>query len=334
MNISLERIESHLRTLVEDIGPRPMGSSEDQMAMNYITGVLQEDGCEALFHEVTCPCWQHRSSSLVLLATGESLPAQGCQYSTACDTAGDVVPIKTLDEINNAPVAGRICLLPAGFPGGPTQMNIIALALEARGAEALIVDRNHAHPDAFDGKIVREPDLRRMPVACVSQNVAKRILASRSSLRLCIDAGFWHGHTFNIQGVIPGEGPGRVFLAAHHDTGAGSPGASDNGSGVAIQLEMARLFSSCPPPCELRFLFTGAHERLGQGAQDYVRDHAELFEDAVMELNFDCIGPTDGSPVVQVSAPETFAEKFGDSLSADCAWRVDTLDAGKIGGDA
>ena len=334
MGLSVERIEAHVRKLVEEIGPRTVGSREDGMAIEYIAGALREWGCEVGFHEVACPCWQHRSTSLTLLSSGESIPAQGCQYSAACDIVGEVAPIETMGEANDAPVAGKVCLMSAGVGRGVTLLNLIALALEARGAMGLIVNRDHANPDAFDGKVVREPDLRRMPVASVSRNSAERILASQSPVRLCIDASFWHGRTRNVQGVIPGAGPGRIFLTAHRDTGAGAPGAADDGASVAILLEIARLFSEEVPPCELRFVFTGAHERLGQGSKDYVRDNRELLEDAVMDLNFDGVGPRGGAPEALMSGSEALIERFKKTLPPDVAWEVNTAEPGRMGGDA
>ncbi|MCZ6636238.1 MAG: M28 family metallopeptidase [bacterium] len=332
MDVSIDNIEAHLRKLVEEIGPRPMGSREDRLAMDYIEAHLRRCGCEVEYHEFACPCWQDGSTSLTILSTDQSIPAQASQFTSACDIAGEIVPLRSIAEVNDMPVAGKICLLATGL-GGVAQRNVAALALEARGALGLIVDRNHeAHPDAYDGKYVREPDLRRMPAACVSHNAAQQILASRSPVRLRIDARFWLGSTYNIQGILPGTGPGRIFMTAHHDTGAGAPGARDNGSSVSILLEFARLFSQERPPCEIRFVFTGAHERAGQGAQEFVDAHGPLVDDAVLEVNIDTVGNKSGSPTVQVCASEGLTRKFKAALPDADAWKVESVET--IGLDA
>lgn len=52
----------------------------------------------------------------------------------------------------------------------------------------------------------------------------------------------------NVHATIPAtaaEGP-RVVLGAHFDTVAGSPGANDNASGVAVVLEVARYLARAP----------------------------------------------------------------------------------------
>jgi Zn-dependent M28 family amino/carboxypeptidase len=45
-----------------------------------------------------------------------------------------------------------------------------------------------------------------------------------------------------------------VVVGAHYDTVLGSPGANDNGSGVAALLELARLLADRPLPRTLRFV--------------------------------------------------------------------------------
>jgi Zn-dependent M28 family amino/carboxypeptidase len=43
-----------------------------------------------------------------------------------------------------------------------------------------------------------------------------------------------------------------LLLGAHYDSVRGSPGANDNGSGVAALLELSRVFSSAEPACSIR----------------------------------------------------------------------------------
>ena len=50
------------------------------------------------------------------------------------------------------------------------------------------------------------------------------------------------------------EASGYYILGAHFDTVAGTPGADDNASGVAVLLETARLASSLSPPLPWAFI--------------------------------------------------------------------------------
>ncbi len=64
-----------------------------------------------------------------------------------------------------------------------------------------------------------------------------------------------HGRTcHNIDSEIPGAGPEIVIVGAHYDSVLGSPGANDNGSGVAALLALARRFARTSTSATLRFV--------------------------------------------------------------------------------
>ncbi len=58
----------------------------------------------------------------------------------------------------------------------------------------------------------------------------------------------------NIEAEIPGSGGEIVVIGAHYDSVLGSPGANDNGSGVAALLALARRFAGSSGARTLRFV--------------------------------------------------------------------------------
>ncbi len=58
----------------------------------------------------------------------------------------------------------------------------------------------------------------------------------------------------NLEVEITGTLPEIIVIGAHYDSGLGSPGANDNGSGVAALLALARHFAGKPNACTLRFV--------------------------------------------------------------------------------
>jgi Zn-dependent M28 family amino/carboxypeptidase len=58
----------------------------------------------------------------------------------------------------------------------------------------------------------------------------------------------------NLEAELPGRGSGIIVVGAHYDSVAGSPGANDNGSGVAAVLALARRFAGKPGERTLRFV--------------------------------------------------------------------------------
>jgi Zn-dependent M28 family amino/carboxypeptidase len=60
----------------------------------------------------------------------------------------------------------------------------------------------------------------------------------------------------NLEVTCSGANSGDelILIGAHYDSVWGSPGANDNGSGVAALLELSRLFRATPPAVTLRFV--------------------------------------------------------------------------------
>jgi hypothetical protein len=58
----------------------------------------------------------------------------------------------------------------------------------------------------------------------------------------------------NIEVEIPGTRPEVLLIGAHYDSVFGSPGANDNGSGVAATLAMARRFANRKTQHTMRFV--------------------------------------------------------------------------------
>jgi aminopeptidase YwaD len=82
--------------------------------------------------------------------------------------------------------------------------------------------------------------------------------------------------TANVIARRGGEDSGEaIVLGAHYDSMVGreaSPGANDNGSGVAVLLEVARELKEVRLEREVRFVFFGAEEVGYVGARGYVGD--------------------------------------------------------------
>ncbi len=69
---------------------------------------------------------------------------------------------------------------------------------------------------------------------------------------------------------------GAILLAAHYDTVLNSPGADDNATGVAVLLEIARLFNSDSTPRTLQLAFFDREEAGLLGSRAFVNNQARL----------------------------------------------------------
>jgi len=78
---------------------------------------------------------------------------------------------------------------------------------------------------------------------------------SRAGLRTRRDSYDMRGQAcHNIEAEIPGARPEILLIGAHYDSVFGSPGANDNGTGVAATLALAQRFAGRKPEHTLRFV--------------------------------------------------------------------------------
>jgi Peptidase family M28 len=78
---------------------------------------------------------------------------------------------------------------------------------------------------------------------------------SRAGLHPRQDGYELHGQAcHNIEAEIRGIRPEIILIGAHYDSVFGSPGANDNGTGVAAILALARRFAGGKPEHTLRFV--------------------------------------------------------------------------------
>jgi Zn-dependent M28 family amino/carboxypeptidase len=81
-----------------------------------------------------------------------------------------------------------------------------------------------------------------------------------------------------------------VMVGAHYDSAKKSPGATDNGAGVAIVLEQARNLHNKKFPYDIKFAFWNAEETGGNGSKAYVKEALEKKEPLAFYLNYDSVG--------------------------------------------
>jgi hypothetical protein len=137
----------------------------------------------------------------------------------------------------------------------------------------------------------------------------------------------------NVIATLPGTGghPGVIVIMANYDTRAAemtdgtslSPGADDNGSGMAALLEIARLMSSRSWNQTIVFAALTAEEQGTYGSRHFVR---EAFLDGLTveaAINNDMIGGRAGIP----QSARLFADKLYTSNNGQLARYIDYIGA-------
>mgnify|MGYP001822446836 CR=1 FL=1 len=125
----------------------------------------------------------------------------------------------------------------------------------------------------------------------------------------------------NVVATLPGKGPGDgvIIVMAHYDTRpesvtdgfTRSTGANDNGSGVALLLETARILSSREWNQTIMFIAMAAEEQETAGARHFAQNAFLDNMNVLAVINYDAIG---GRAGIHQSV-RLFAENLHQSVS-------------------
>jgi hypothetical protein len=85
-----------------------------------------------------------------------------------------------------------------------------------------------------------------------------------------------------------------IIVGAHYDTKGESPGANDNGSGVAATLEIARLIKDIGTDISVRIINFGAEEQGFYGSYHYANTTLDPEDNVVLMFNLDQLGGSKG----------------------------------------
>ena len=131
-------------------------------------------------------------------------------------------------------------------------------------------------------------------VAC--REAAEYIEAEFEEYGLIVREDNWTYHGYediNIEATLVGENTSSdeiYIVCAHYDSVPGSPGADDDGSGVAAVLAVAKVLSKYKFEHTIRFITFSGEEQGLLGSREYAKEAYENGDNIVAVLNADMIG--------------------------------------------
>lgn len=307
-----------LTSLLTEVGPRFAGTPGDAAAVAWALRTLRDAGLQNVRAEpVEVPRWVRGEieveitgpfpQPLVALALGGSVgtPDEGIE--------APVVMVEDPDALRALPaneVAGKIVFFNRrmereqdGVGYGLTVRNRGegAAAAAERGAVGVVirsVGTSNARV-AHTGSMRFQDAIAQIPAAAISNpdadTLQRQVDSGRQvTLRMHLTSRMLGtARSANVIGEIPGRGPRAneiVLLGAHLDSWDITPGAHDDGAGIAIIVEAARLIAAQrrnPPRRTVRVILF-ANEEFGlSGARAYAAAHAAETDRYVLGLGSD-----------------------------------------------
>ena len=306
----------HVSSLVTEVGPRLAGSAGDAAAVRWAMNKLATLGFSNVrSQDVLVPHWVRGTAEVQIVAPfPQTLTAAaiGGSIGTAdegieaavfrveslaalaalpAETARDKIVFIDERTVRARDTSGYSVTVKNRGQGASVASNLGAVGLVIRSA-GTSNDRI-----AHTGSIQYRTDAPRIPAFALSNpdaDLLARQLKSGKPVRMRLRStarempAAWSA---NVIGEIPGRGrPNEiVLLAAHLDSWDLGHGAIDDGAGVAIVTEAARLIGklSQPPERTIRVVLY-ANEEFGlSGAQEYARAAGEEIGRHVMAMEAD-----------------------------------------------
>lgn len=273
------------------IGHRLLGTKNDRRAADYIESHFKNCGMEVSCQRFNCPSWDHMNTTIHTSSGYEITPPEGgaCMFSIPCDVTGEVINLKTLDELKRADIKGKICVMSGELAKAPMRedRNPILLLIEKKAPLALIITDTIEH--GYQTKTIRDPKFR-IPVCAVSRNSGAYLLEDKGKVTVKIEAHRYESFSRNIFASNSKKNERKIRVIAHYDTASDSPGAIDNGSGISILLETAEVIKEIDSSIPVEFIAFGGEEYAKAGSSEYERVYQDSINATEFVINIDAVG--------------------------------------------
>jgi hypothetical protein len=290
------QVASHLQVLCDEIGVRWAGTEQERGAAAYVAKQFERLGLESgRIEEFPLRTVDCKGASLAVVGErSRRLDVRPCLFCPTVDVEAPLIDVgfgmpheldRVGDRLSDAIVLLKIELEPFSAPRPyTTRLNDLARA----GAVAAVTahaqgGRRLAHIAGSDWRN-GNPASVAFPLVQTSREdggLLRRVAATGGRVRLTVDSQARMTTSWNAMAELRGSTLPEeyIVIGAHHDTTPDSYGANDDGTGVAVLLETARLLAGAPAatgvplPRTLRFVTFGAEEQGLQGSEAYVERH-------------------------------------------------------------
>ena len=307
-SVLVEELCYSLYELCDNIGERFTGTEGEKKAAHYIFKKLKDYYFPMIqIQEYPIKTWQPISSSLEVYQDNKhDYKSLNIMNTTNAEAEGKILDLTRdlwLEENNK--INGKIVLIdnltkPPFYSGLPLSIEQKASDCRKRNCKGIIIKNAVNQGRLLKWMSLNQKNFEGIPCCSISFEDGERLqrlLKYEKSIvvSLITKAIIGNGFSQNIIGEVRGNSNKTIVIGAHYDTVIDSAGALDNGSGVAVLLEILRIISVMAGENgfqkNLLFVFFGSEELGLQGSKYYVK-HLQNTEQKNIKLmiNLDEIG--------------------------------------------
>ena len=293
--VDAERALEHIAYLSETIGPHPGGMEAEWEAAGYIASVLESYGYEVELQPFPV---SDQYIGTIELASGEQWQL-GAARRGGLITGDEFIPGELIfvypgtDPGDFPPeTAGKIVLMERASSSSLYRLQV-SNAVDAGAIGVILyslVGSRGNYGGAWNPRL-SSSNPAPIPVlgAAWIQGMWLLDMLDQGSVFLSVQTKHYEDlESVNVIGIKPAKNKDpnahAVLLTGHLDSVIGAPGANDNSSGVALVLELARIFRGYNTDKELRFILFGSEERGLRGSRYYLNQLSDEEQDQIMAV--------------------------------------------------
>jgi len=317
-------VDTHLQVLSVQIGTRPIGTEGHKRAEEHIYQSFGEYGYETNKLSFPCQAWINNYAKLQL--NDKEFPCLANTFSKSCNVSTSYVMARDLKELEQIEADGKIIVLSGNltedfiFPYGFSIFNLenhkrLNELLMEKSPPAVITICSRG---GRASPIIEDWDLG-IPSVSVTQEIGSRIVSRNDNIiNLNMSTSFVESSASNVIARKVGKSK-KVLLCAHSDTKYGTPGAIDNGCGVAVLLALAKKISDKSFPFTVEFVTFAGEETYALGEIKYFEEYEEELKDLLLVINVDGVGLAASFPSVVTFGTDQRIESIVDESMKTCS---------------
>ncbi len=332
LNLRATQLSEHLARLCDGLADRHTGGPGNVAANEYFASVAAAAGLAV--ERIGFECFEWEPGPAQVVTSSETITAKRGPYSLPCTAEGPLLAATTLEELEALDARGAILVLhgpiaagqltPRGYPFYQVAEHAQTLSAIEEAAPAAIIavtGRDTMAGAVYPFPLVNDASVD-VPSAYMRDVDGPALLAHvGETVRFTMDAKRIPTRAEQVIARKPGTGEGRIIVSAHIDTARETPGALDNGTGVACLLGLAEELASRSTRHTIEIVpFNGEDNYAAKGELTYLAANPGGFGDVTVVVNIDAAGlagaATDVSFYGCPDAVRTAAEKAMASLAS------------------
>jgi len=304
-NLLYQRIETILDVLCNEIGYRHVGSDNNKRAAEYFYDAVTSFTFNAFREKFDCIDWN--CGAVSLSSGGETFEAFVSPYSLPCSIEASLVSASDLSELESADYTGRILLIHGSlakeqmmpkkftFYNPEEHQRIISILEEKK--PAAIITATGRNPELAGGwypfPMFEDGDFDIPSVFMTDKEGERLVRYTGYDFSLSFDSERIPSTGWN---VIAHKGPAvgkRIVLTAHIDTKKTTPGALDNGTGIAVLLALSELLQNYSGDIIIEIAALNGEDYFSApGQMKYLETNHNRMNDILLAINIDGAGYT------------------------------------------